>query len=220
MTSIRCDKCPGYYCFAGNWTKEKAPEGCPMIEYPEIFERVCEDCKDEEFRALNIPATKVEKDGFAKVNGKNAPCYPRLREIVEYAKASGMTHIGLAFCKAVSNEAAIVGKVLESFGLEVDAILCKCGGINKEDVGVPKENKIRGPDAFEPSCNPVVQAQILNDRGTDINVLIGLCLGHDMIFTKHSNALVTTLIVKDKVTGNNPQAALYNVFSKRAYFTP
>jgi uncharacterized metal-binding protein len=41
-----------------------------------------------------------------------------------------------------------------------------------------------------------------------------------MLITKHSDALVTTLIVKDKVTGNNPQAVLYNIFAKRAYLTP
>jgi len=191
-----------------------------MLEYPQVFEEACENCDNDAFREINNPATKIENNGFAKINGKNAPCYPRLREIIEFAKESGKTHIGLAFCKGVSNEAKMIGKIMDSFGLQVDAILCKCGGIRKEDIGVPKENKVRGPDAFEPSCNPLVQAEILNDLGTDINVLIGLCLGHDMLFTKHSKGLVTTLIVKDKVTGNNPQAALYNVFAKRAYFTP
>ncbi|MBN1786078.1 MAG: DUF1847 domain-containing protein [Candidatus Methanofastidiosa archaeon] len=220
MTSIRCDRCTGYYCFAGNWSKEKAPEGCPMIAYPKVFDEARGKCDNDDFRDINIPATKIERDGFAKVGGKNAPCYPRLREIIEFAKSSGKTHIGLAFCKGSSDEAAMIGKILDSFGLKVDAVLCKCGGIPKEEVGIPKENKVRGPDAFEASCNPLVQAEILNELGTDINVLIGLCLGHDMLFTKHSKGLVTTLIVKDKVTGNNPQAALYNVFAKRAYFTP
>lgn len=220
MSTVRCDKCPGYYCFAGSWTEDKCPENCPMLLYKEVFERAVDMANDEKVSAINIPAAMVEKEGFAKVDGKNAPVYPRLREIIEFAKKTGKTHIGLAFCKSSSGEAAIIGKILDSFGMTVDSILCKCGGIDKTLVGIPKEKKIRPPDTFESCCNPLVQAEILNDLGTDINILVGLCVGHDMLITKYSDALVTTLIVKDKVTGNNPQAALYNIFAKRAYFTP
>lgn len=220
MSTIRCDKCPGYFCFAGSWTKEKAPENCPMLLYPEVFDNAVDIALDEDISCINIPAALVEKEGFAKVNGKNAPVYPRIREIVEFAKKTGKTHIGLAFCKSSSAEALQIGKIFDSFGLEVDAILCKCGGIDKTEVGIPADKKIRPPDTFECCCNPLIQAQILNDLGTDINILIGLCLGHDMLLTKYSDALVTTLIVKDKVTGNNPQAVLYNIFAKRAYLTP
>jgi uncharacterized metal-binding protein len=220
MSTLRCDKCSGYYCFAGNWDESKAPENCPMILYPEVFACARERSLDEKVRELNVPAAMVEKEGFAKVDGKNAPCYPRIREIVEFAKKTGKTHIGLAFCKSSSAEAKMIGEIFDSFGLDVDAVLCKCGGINKHEVGIPEEYKVRGKGAFEASCNPVTQVELFNKLGTDINVLVGLCLGHDMIFTKHSDALVTTLIVKDKVTGNNPQAALYNIFAKRAYFKP
>ena len=44
---------------------------------------------------------------------------------------------------------------------------------------------------------------------TDLNVIIGLCVGHDSLFIKYSKALVTTLITKDRVLGHNPAAALY-----------
>ena len=36
-----------------------------------------------------------------------------------------------------------------------------------------------------------------------------LCVGHDTLFIKHSEAPVTYLIVKDRVLGHNPAAALY-----------
>jgi uncharacterized metal-binding protein len=55
----------------------------------------------------------------------------------------------------------------------------------------------------------VAQARILNEVGTDLNVIVGLCVGHDILFTRHSTAPVTTLVVKDRVTGHNPAAALY-----------
>ena len=44
---------------------------------------------------------------------------------------------------------------------------------------------------------------------TDFNVLIGLCVGHDSLFFKYSEAMATVLVAKDRVTGHNPAAALY-----------
>lgn len=56
-------------------------------------------------------------------------------------------------------------------------------------------------------------ARILNQVGTDLNVVIGLCVGHDSLFYRYSDAYVTTLVTKDRVTGNNPAAALYTAGS-------
>jgi uncharacterized metal-binding protein len=55
-----------------------------------------------------------------------------------------------------------------------------------------------------------------------MNVIVGLCVGHDMLFSKHSRAPVTTLVVKDRVTGHNPAAVLYgqNFYYKRLARTP
>ena len=47
---------------------------------------------------------------------------------------------------------------------------------------------------------------------------MGLCVGHDSLFYKFSDALCTTLVVKDRVTGNNPAVVLYcadGMFSNR-----
>ena len=52
---------------------------------------------------------------------------------------------------------------------------------------------------------------MLNAEQTDLNVSIGLCVGHDSLFNKYSDALVTTLVAKDRVTGHNPCAILYNM---------
>jgi uncharacterized metal-binding protein len=79
---------------------------------------------------------------------------------------------------------------------------------------VAKEYKIRDPLKFEAACNPVLQAQLLNNAGTDINIIVGLCLGHDMLFTMNSKAPVTTLIVKDRLLGHNPVIALYSNYHK------
>jgi uncharacterized metal-binding protein len=82
------------------------------------------------------------------------------------------------------------------------------GSLDKSEVGIPDELKIQ-KGCHEALCNPILQARILNERGTDLNVIVGLCVGHDSLFIKHSKALVTTLVTKDRVLAHNPAAALY-----------
>jgi uncharacterized metal-binding protein len=82
------------------------------------------------------------------------------------------------------------------------------GSVDKAEFGIGEEFKVR-PNTFEPLCIPIAQASILNRAGTDMNVIIGLCVGHDMLFVKHADAPTTTLVAKDRVTGHNPVAALY-----------
>jgi uncharacterized metal-binding protein len=48
------------------------------------------------------------------------------------------------------------------------------------------------------SCNPAGQAKYLEVKGTELNIMMGLCLGHDMIFNARSKAPVTPLLVKDR----------------------
>jgi uncharacterized metal-binding protein len=59
-------------------------------------------------------------------------------------------------------------------------------------------------------CNPVAQAMLLDSVGSQLNILVGLCVGHDALFAKASKAPVTTLVAKDRVLGHNPVAAIYN----------
>ena len=78
-----------------------------------------------------------------------------------------------------------------------------------------KKYKIGDQESFEAGCNPIVQAELLNKAGSEINVIVGLCIGHDILFTMNSRAPVTTLIVKDRQTGHNPVAGLYSGYLKR-----
>jgi uncharacterized metal-binding protein len=94
----------------------------------------------------------------------------------------------------------------------VDAVICKVGSIPKEEIGLADEEKIT-PGQFEALCNPIGQAKLLNAAGTGLNVLVGLCVGHDSLFFRHSVAPVTVLIAKDRVTGHNPAATLYTSHS-------
>jgi len=59
-------------------------------------------------------------------------------------------------------------------------------------------------------CNPVMQAKVLEENSTELNIIVGLCLGHDILFSKYSHVAVTTLIVKDRLLAHNPAGALYS----------
>ncbi len=111
--------------------------------------------------------------------------------------------------------------ILEAQGFNPVSVCCKAGSIDKLELGLKESNKVR-PDTFEPACNPVAQAKLLNRARTDLNVIVGLCVGHDILFTKYSEAPVTTLVVKDRVTGHNPVSVLYgqNFYYKRLQSHP
>lgn len=58
-----------------------------------------------------------------------------------------------------------------------------------------------------------MQALLLNEAKTDLNILMGICVGHDALFCKYSDAPVTTFATKDFLAGNNPCAVLYTAQS-------
>lgn len=84
----------------------------------------------------------------------------------------------------------------------MESVVCKIGGIDKNLHGI--EN---GGNAM---CNPIGQAVLLNKQKTEFNIALGLCVGHDSLFFKYSEAPVTVLAAKDKVLAHNPMGALYH----------
>ena len=84
------------------------------------------------------------------------------------------------------------------------------GRVPKEKIGVRDDQKIR-IGGFEAMCNPIAQAFLLNEAKTEFNILMGLCVGHDSLFLKYSDALCTVLAVKDRLLGHNPLAAIYTI---------
>jgi len=172
----------------------------------------------KEIKNFYIQAALTEKEAYdekeAREKGRTAPVRPRIREIAEFSKKIGAKKIGIAFCSGLSDEAARASSIIEKHGFEICSAICCCGAVDKNELGVPPEYKIMDPQKFEAGCNPLLQAELLNKARTDINVIIGLCVGHDMLFTMNSQAPVTTLIVKDRFTGHNPVISLYTKYHK------
>lgn len=137
---------------------------------------------------------------------------PRLEEVMNFARRLGVDRLGIASCVGLIQEARLLQEILEANGFEVFSVCCKVGSIPKEEIGLADEEKIR-PGQFEALCNPVGQAKLLNEAGTGLNIVVGLCVGHDSLFFRHSEAPVTVLVAKDRVTGHNPAAALYTSHS-------
>ncbi len=90
--------------------------------------------------------------------------------------------------------------------------MCCCGSIDKRKLEIPPEDRF-AKEGFESGCNPIGQAKIFAECGTDFNVVLGLCVGHDSLFFKYSEVPTTVLAVKDRVLGHNPLAAVYNAES-------
>ncbi|MBN1455145.1 MAG: DUF1847 domain-containing protein [Methanomicrobia archaeon] len=134
----------------------------------------------------------------------------RVEELILYAQGMGYKKLGVAFCIGLAQEAATLCAILER-DFEVSSVCCKLCGIDKAYFGLERlhagaENEPKS----EAMCNPIGQALILNRERTDLNIILGLCIGHDTIFTAYSEAPVTTLAVKDRVLAHNPLGALYS----------
>jgi len=213
----QCAKCPGAYCQGSPLSKVKKdtlPEYCPMKTSEETIKSTIKRYGQNDVIGIYVPATITEKEAYETIRGVRMAVRPRIKELIEFGKLIHAQKIGIAFCAGMRDEAARISDFLEKSGFAVASVLCKCGGVDKTDLHIAKKYKIGDPLKFEAGCNPVLQAELLNEAGTDINVIVGLCLGHDMLFTMNSKAPVTTLIVKDRLLGHNPVIALYSYYHK------
>ena len=136
----------------------------------------------------------------------------RLGETILLAKELGYQRIGLAFCIGLSEEARIIENIL-SRHFEVISVCCKVSGIDKKDFALQRISTVK-PEVM---CNPAGQAHLLNEAETQLNVICGLCVGHDAIFARLSEAPVTTLIAKDRVLAHNPASAIYCQYIRRQF---
>lgn len=192
-----CAECSVLACRKEN--RENMPKNCPMNNRENI-EQIIQEYKKEEIQQFHRTSATIEHDGYCE--------WPRLRETIEFAKRMGYKKLGIAFCNGLKKEAQILAKLLRQNGFEVESVVCKAGGIDKSYVGLTDAEKLCG-GGFEAMCNPIAQAQLLNQVGTDFNIVVGLCVGHDSLFYRYADAMTTTLVAKDRALGHNPVAALY-----------
>lgn len=141
-----------------------------------------------EYNPADIKTMQVADEAI--LPGKN-----RVEEIKNYAQLAGIKRIGIAHCISMIKEATILKDYLSS-NFEVFTVDCKYGRLSNA--------LILGAEAKGVSCNPAGQAAFLSQQDTELNIVMGLCVGHDMVFSTKSAAPSTTLIVKDRAHQHNP----------------
>jgi uncharacterized metal-binding protein len=185
-----------------------APRGCPTREEEDAIAAARGVYADPGVLAFARHASRQEAAGYRKREVAAYPCLTRIEETCAFAERAGFRRLGLAFCAGLIHEAEVLDRILTARGFVVVSVVCKLGGIPKEELGLGDADKVR-PGTFETMCNPIGQAELLNRAGTDLNIMLGLCVGHDALFLRHAAAPCTVLAVKDRVLGHNPLAALY-----------
>jgi len=187
MAQIDCIDCEGKACKGVEI--QRTPEGCPRREAQEALEEAERiRTTDAEVKRYSELGKAVETEGYGK--------WPRVQELIEFAKRMEMRHIGIAFCVGLREECASLASILRSHGFELTSVVCTMNG----------------------GCNPVGQALVLNEAQTDLNVVMGLCMGDDIMFNKFSQAPTTTLVVKDRVTCHNACGPIMNRYWRRRLY--
>jgi uncharacterized metal-binding protein len=193
-----CSECGGRGCYRA---EPSAPDFCLTTENQEAARAT-----RELYAGDNIDGRLARL--AAEVEGEYYGRLTRLEETIVFAQKLKAKKLGIAGCIGLLDEAGLYAKIVRTAGIETRTVVCKVGAIDKTEIGLTEDLKVR-PGGHESCCNPVLQARVLNEWGADLNILIGLCVGHDALFTRHSQAPAVTLIVKDRVLGHNPAAALY-----------
>jgi uncharacterized metal-binding protein len=206
---VNCARCPRPVCNSLAW--EEGPENCPRKVMPDVIKKATAECFSPEYRQFAVKSSRQEASGY--LNLPHSPNVPspvksRLEEIMEFAQRMEYGRLGVAYCGGVQFEAGLLVPILENRGFQVASVQCKCGSVPKEDLGLEDREKV-SPGHFEAMCHPIAQAEILNAYKTDMNILVCLCVGHDSLFLKHSQAPCTVLAAKDRVYGHAPLMALY-----------
>ncbi len=199
-----CALCGVKACSSEPGTKP-VPPFCPMPVEGELLAEIARAyvC-DEDLRRMALESARTEAEGYCRQT--------RVEEIMDFARRIGAERLGIAHCAGLMQEAKAARDIFVAGGFTVHTVCCKTGSIAKETIGLRDEEKVR-PGQFEALCNPVAQAALLHKAGTQLNVVIGLCVGHDSLFFMHSKAPATVLVAKDRVLGHNPVAALYTAHS-------
>lgn len=189
----------------------KACRKSDIERYPEFC--LTKNTEQDEFNAIVDVYMEEENQkvmqAAAKLQAETYGTITRVEETILFAKEMGYHKIGIATCTALLKESQMLTKILRLNGFQVFSACCKVGAIPKEEINIPKEHITQGPNI----CNPIMQAEILNKEDVDLVIVMGLCVGHDILFHKYIKAPTTTLVVKDRVLAHNSVAALYTTHS-------
>lgn len=187
---MKCAKCTSKKCYFEG-------QNCTKITLDNIKEAYHD-------RSLDI------MKAAACTEGRNYNKITRLEETAEFCKMMGYKKIGMAFCFGLNPEAALIEEYFSQF-FEVYSVCCKVCGISKESLQLEQIQA----GTRETMCNPLMQAKLLQDKGVEFCVTVGLCVGHDSLFTGTCTVPTSCLVVKDRVLAHNPLGAVYSRYWRK-----
>ena len=169
------------------------------------FDKQCrktEACKAVSFEREEIiqkysAETEIVQAAASLVDYGRSGTLSRLQETMEFAKKMKYKRIGLAYCYGMEKDVEQIAQIFREQEFNVRSVSCTVGGIQQNEVN-PESSYC------SVSCNPIGQAAQLNHENVDLVVMIGLCLGHDILFQREIKADFTTLVVKDRVHQHAP----------------
>ncbi len=130
--------------------------------------------RQDENQAIVQAAARLVDDGLA---GQLS----RLEELCRFIKDRNYRKVGMV-------------RYLSANGIRVSAVSCTIGALPQSAVN-------SASSACGVSCNPLGQAAQLEAEGTDLAIQFGICLGHDILFTRAFPGDQTVLVVKDRIFG-------------------
>ena len=173
MMKADCANCKTHACYTKG-------VNCTGIDRETILESY-----NEEERRIMKAAAYVEGTFYSNIT--------RLQETAEFAKAMGYKKLGMAFCIGLNAEARYIARYYEQQGFEFYSVCCKNCSFNKKELDL---KQVKPELTHEAMCNPKFQAKILAEKGTELFISCGLCVGHDTIF--NATDLIEKLISEQK----------------------
>ena len=187
-----CANCPTHACYTKG-------VNCTGADLEDVKARYT-----EEERKIMEAAAYVEGTFYSNIT--------RLEETAEFAKAMGYKTLGMAFCIGLNSEAKTIARYYTKQGFTFYSVCCKNCSVAKKNLGL---KQVKPELDHEAMCNPKMQAEFLAEKGVELYISCGLCVGHDTIFNKNCPGPVTTLVAKDRVLAHNPLGAVYSRYWKR-----
>lgn len=178
---MNCTSCEDKIC-----RKQQDSCGRESFDKSEVINEYHEPVNSE----IVVAAAELVDDG-------RAGTLSRIEEIVEFARLMNYKRLGLAYCYGMEQHAKAIESILTEKGFVVSAVSCSIGGLKQSEVNTTS-------CIHKVSCNPLGQAEQLNAENVDLTLVIGICMGHDILLNRNLNMDFTTLVVKDRKFNHAP----------------
>ena len=172
---VECTKCTKIVCHTRY--SDQGSANCPTITRRPLVERAVTEYNSPETKEFAYQACMQHNAAVDMTEGYPVMRNPRVEEVVQFARRMHYRKLGIAFCAALRSEAAVLNTILENRGFDVTSVCCTVGGLPVETVGLTDGDKPVEPGTWQSMCNPITQASVLNDVGTEFKIAVGLCQG-------------------------------------------